>query len=276
MRVVILEDGERFTTDDFNARPRDMSAKLYRDAAQTATLGNVPVVLPLGNGVGGTTTINSGTCFRTPPAVLEMWAERFGLDALGEHELEPYYRRVERIVNVAQVPPELAGQNAEVVRRGAEALGWHGDYIFRNVRGCVGSGVCNWGCPTSAKQHVGITYMPKAWAAGAVTYTATRARRIEVAGGRARAVEAGAAAQGGARRRGHLHRPPGGAHRGGRRPGARGRGGHRGGRARARRVRHRDRRVRRDLHAAAAAPPGPGRRLRAARPQPHAAPGDRG
>src|SRR3954464_5015607 len=190
MRVVILEDGERFTTDDFTARPRDMTALLYRDAAQTATLGNVPVVLPLGRGVGGTTTVNSGTCFRTPPAVLAMWGERFGLDALGEDELEPFYRRVEREINVVQVPPHLAGRNAEVVKRGADALGWHGDYIFRNVRGCVGSGVCTFGCPTSAKQHTGLTYMPRAWDAGATTYVNTRARRIVMGGGRARGVEA--------------------------------------------------------------------------------------
>src|SRR4051794_7293729 len=190
MRVVILEDGERFTTDDFTARPRDMTARLYRDAGQTATLGNVPVVLPLGRGVGGTTTVNSGTCFRTPPAILEMWGERFGLDALGEDELDPFFRRVEREINVAQVPPELAGRNAEVVKRGVDALGWHGDYIFRNVRGCVGSGVCTFGCPTSAKQHTGLTYVPRAWDAGATTYSGTRARRIWVEGGRARGVEA--------------------------------------------------------------------------------------
>src|SRR3954469_4882840 len=190
MGVVILEDGERYTTDDFHARPRTMSERLYRDAGQTATIGNVPVVLPLGNSVGGTTTINSGTCFRTPPPVLEMWGERFGLDALNECELDPYFRRVERIINVAQVPPDLAGQNAEVVRRGAEALGWSGDYLFRNVRGCVGSGVCAFGCPTSAKQHTGLTYVPRAWDAGATTYTGTRARRIVLTGGRATGVDA--------------------------------------------------------------------------------------
>src|SRR3954469_7606744 len=65
MRVVILEEGHRFTTDDFDARPRNMMPRIYRDAAQTTTLGNVPIVLPLGRGVGGTTMVNSGTCFRT-------------------------------------------------------------------------------------------------------------------------------------------------------------------------------------------------------------------
>jgi choline dehydrogenase-like flavoprotein len=196
MRVVILEEGERFTTDDFDARPRNMSARLFRDGGQTATVGNAPVVLPLGLTVGGSTTVNSGTCFRTPPALLEMWGERFGLAELSSEALDPFFRRVERELNVAQVPPELAGRNAAVVKRGADALGWSGDYIFRNVRGCVGSGVCTFGCPTSAKQHMGLTYVPRAWDAGATTFSRTRARRIVVSGGRARGVEASTAGGG--------------------------------------------------------------------------------
>ena len=194
--VVVLEEGERFVTDDFNGRPRDMTPILYRDGGQVATLGNVPVVLPMGKAIGGSTLINSATCFRTPPPVLEAWVRDFGLEGLAPEAMDPFFRRVERELNVVQVPEEVAGRNAAVVKRGAAALGWHGDYIFRNVRGCVGSGICNWGCPTSAKQHVGITYVPKAWAAGATTYTSCRARRIEVAAGRARAVEASTVAGG--------------------------------------------------------------------------------
>jgi choline dehydrogenase-like flavoprotein len=190
MRVVMLEEGERFTTDDFTARPRAMTARLYRDAGQTTTVGNVPVVLPLGRSVGGTTLVNSGTCFRTPAPVLDMWRERFGLEELSAQTLDPFFRRVERELNVVQVPPEIAGRNAAVAKRGADALGWSGDYVWRNVRGCVGSGVCNFGCPTSAKQHVGMTYVPRAWDAGATTFTGTRARTIELRGGRARGVEA--------------------------------------------------------------------------------------
>src|SRR5438093_860564 len=196
MSVAMLEEGERFTTDDFNARPRDMMARLYRDAGQIATLGNVPVILPLGRSVAGSTLINSGTCFRTPPAVLAMWGERFGLDGMAPAELDPFFRRVERIQNVVQVPPEYAGRNALVVKRGADALGWSGDFIYRNVRGCVGSGICTFGCPTSAKQHVGLTYVPLAWDAGATTYTGARARRLEMEGGRVRAVEASTAGGG--------------------------------------------------------------------------------
>jgi len=190
MRVVILEEGDWWDTDQLRARPRDAMSQLYRDAGQIVTLGNPPIVLPLGRAVGGTTLVNSGTCFRTPGAVLELWQDRFGLEALTEAELDPYFRRVERILNVAQVPAELAGANAEVVRRGAQALGLSGDYMYRNVRGCVGSGVCAYGCPTAAKQHVGITYVPQAWAAGATTFTGVRARRLELRGGRVVGVSA--------------------------------------------------------------------------------------
>jgi choline dehydrogenase-like flavoprotein len=191
MSVAMLEEGEWHETDEFSARPRDMTARLYRDAGQVTTVGAPPIVLPLGRGVGGTTLVNSGTCFRTPPPVLELWRERFGLEQLTEAALDPFFRRVERVLNVAQVPADLAGRNAAIVRRGAEALGWSGDFLYRNVRGCVGSGVCVFGCPTGAKQHTGITYVPRAWAAGATTYTGARAETIELRDNRAREVVAG-------------------------------------------------------------------------------------
>ena len=44
-----------------------------------------------------------------------MWRERFGLEELTPDELDPYFRRVERILNVAQVPPDLAGRNARSI-----------------------------------------------------------------------------------------------------------------------------------------------------------------
>jgi choline dehydrogenase-like flavoprotein len=140
MRVALLEEGRWEDTDSFTARPREMTTRLYRDAGQVATLGRPPILLPLGKAVGGTTLINSGTCFRTPAAVLARWRTELGLEGFTEAELEPWFRRVERELNVVQVPPDLAGRNAAVVRRGVEALGWSGDFLYRNVRGCVGAG----------------------------------------------------------------------------------------------------------------------------------------
>ncbi len=188
-RVVVLEQGPPHDADGFTARPMEMMARLYRDGGQTMTLGAPPILLPLGRGLGGTTLVNSGTCFRTPAHVLERWRTEHGLELSGG-ELDPCFERVERALSVAEVAPELAGANAAVALRGAQRLGWSHGYLRRNARGCVGSGVCAFGCPTSAKQHVGITYLPRAEAAGATVLTGADVQRILVEGGRARGVRA--------------------------------------------------------------------------------------
>lgn len=188
-RVVLLEQGARHDADGFTARPPEMLARLYRDGGQSTTLGMPPIVLPLGRGIGGTTLVNSGTCFRTPPRVLDRWTREFGLE-LDEATLAPCFERVERALSVAEVTPELAGANAAVARRGAEKLGWSHGYLHRNARGCVGSGVCAFGCPTSAKQHTGITYIPRAAAASAEIVTGADVREIVLERRAARGVRA--------------------------------------------------------------------------------------
>jgi choline dehydrogenase-like flavoprotein len=187
--VALLEQGPWHDPDGFTASPPQMLAKLYREAGQTLTVGTPPIVLPLGGGLGGTTLVNSGTCFRTPPHVLERWREDFGLE-LDSETLERCFRRVEEALSVSEVTPELAGRNAAVSLRGAQRLGWSHGYLRRNARGCVGSGVCAFGCPTSAKQHTGITYVPRAEKAGARILTGATVRELDVRGGRVHGVHA--------------------------------------------------------------------------------------
>ncbi|HEX8205122.1 MAG TPA: GMC family oxidoreductase [Solirubrobacteraceae bacterium] len=184
LSVAMLEEGEWVEADELTARPRDISPKLYRDGAQVITTGNVAIPLPLGRAVGGTTILNSATCYRTPPAVLERW----GL--WSSEELEPWFRRVERIFNVCRVPREVAGRNAHVMERGADALGWSGEYLHRAARGCIGSGVCAFGCPSGGKQHTGNTYVPLAWDHGATTFTGCRVTEVLVRDRRATGVVA--------------------------------------------------------------------------------------
>jgi choline dehydrogenase-like flavoprotein len=190
--VVVLEQGGEHPADGFTARPPQMLARLYRDGGQTVTVGRPPVALPLGRGIGGTTLVNSGTCFRTPDHVLERWRREFGLE-LDAGTLDDAFDRVERALSVSEVAPELAGNNAAVIRRGAERLGWSHGYLKRNAKGCVGSGVCVFGCPTSAKQHTGITYIPRARQAGATILTGIDARHVLVKSSRVTGVEARAA-----------------------------------------------------------------------------------
>src|SRR5215213_11528900 len=185
MRVVVLEEGAQRGVADATGRPRDTLPRLYRDGGQVATIGRPPIMLPLGRGTGGTTFVNSGTCFRTPAGVLARWRDEHGIDGL----TDDCFERVERALGVAEVPAALAGRNAALLRRGAERLGWSGGYLRRNARGCQGSGVCAFGCPTGAKQHAGEVYLPRAQAAGATLVTGARADRILVRDGRAAGVE---------------------------------------------------------------------------------------
>jgi choline dehydrogenase-like flavoprotein len=115
--VVVLEQGPRHDADDFTAHPPQMLARLYRDAGQTMTIGSPPILLPLGQGLGGTTLVNSGTCFRTPANVLERWREEYGLELDGA-AIDACFDRVEQSLSVAEVTPELAGANAAIARLG--------------------------------------------------------------------------------------------------------------------------------------------------------------
>ena len=78
--TVIVEEGERWTVErDRDSHPLDRFAGIYRDGGTTMALGNPPIALPLGRAVGGTTVIDSGTCFRPPTAVATSWHREHGL-----------------------------------------------------------------------------------------------------------------------------------------------------------------------------------------------------
>jgi len=94
--VVLLEEGKYFTRKDFSDNRAEQSLKLYRNLGALPTLGNTTILLPTGRTVGGSTTINSGTCFRVPEWVLDHWQSELGLTTLTKEHLEPYYRRSKR------------------------------------------------------------------------------------------------------------------------------------------------------------------------------------
>ncbi len=157
----------------------------------------------MGRAVGGTTVVNSGTCFRTPDAVLATWAAS-GIRGVGPEAMAPWFEAVEEVLGVQPVPEEVLGSNGEVMRRGAEQLGLSGGPIRRNIRGCHGHGVCAFGCPVDAKQAMHLSYLPRATAAGARVFSGARVRKIRLQAGRAAGVVADVLDQTG-RRRGTLH-----------------------------------------------------------------------
>ncbi|MFK4148477.1 GMC family oxidoreductase N-terminal domain-containing protein [Streptomyces sp. NPDC004065] len=177
--VVILEEGDHHSTASFARRaPLDRFTDLYRDGGATAAVGAPPLLLPAGRAVGGTTVVNSGTCYRTPRQVLDRWSGRFGFrlaDGLDAHLDE-----VEALLRVAPQPLGVLGRNGRLALAGAERLGWRAGPLRRNAPGCAGSCQCVVGCPTGAKQSVQLSVLPGACAAGARIVTGARVRRVLV------------------------------------------------------------------------------------------------
>lgn len=176
--VVVLEEGHYHDRRDFTGKLTEVIPKLYRASGATAAIGNTLIPIPVGKSVGGTTTINSGTCLRTPSAILQAWRDE-GLSGLSDAALEPYFDRVEAMLRVQRADSKFVGEIGAVIQRGAEAMGMTQAHpLMRNAEGCDGQGLCQFGCPTDAKQSTNVSFMPRALESGAFLYTGVRAQRL--------------------------------------------------------------------------------------------------
>ncbi len=188
--VVVLEEGGYYTKDRYSTYKPAIAMKiLYRDYGATIAFGKNPIMLPLGRAVGGTTVINSGTCFRTPDNVLSDWAERYGVENASSKEMEPYFQQVEKTINVMPVSPQVLGKNGLIFKRGADALGMSNGMLMHNMINCHGCGRCAFGCPHDAKQAVHLNFIPSAIRNGARVYANARAEKITVESNRVTRIE---------------------------------------------------------------------------------------
>jgi choline dehydrogenase-like flavoprotein len=187
--VVVVEEGRRFTVDEFRTRhPAERFGMLYRDGGATVAIGRPPVVLPIGRGVGGTTLVNSGTCYRPPGAVLRRWRDDAGLALADPDRLTPFVDDVWATLQVAPVPLDIMGANGRTMLAGADALGWAAGPLHRNAPGCGGCCQCAIGCPRNAKFGVHLNALPDACAAGTRIVSDLRVSRILHERGRATGV----------------------------------------------------------------------------------------
>jgi choline dehydrogenase-like flavoprotein len=189
--TVVIEEGRRWTVEEFRGtHPIDRYAGLYRGAGATVALGRPSVVLPIGRAVGGTTVVNSGTCYRPPPGVVRRWRDDFGLELADPDRLGQRLDDVERTLRVAPVPLEIMGRNGRLLLDAATTLGWRAAPIPRNAPGCEGCCQCAIGCPRNAKFGVHLNALPQACAAGARIISHARVERVLHGQGRARGVRA--------------------------------------------------------------------------------------
>jgi len=186
LNVILIEEGPLATSSDFHMLEAEAYTQLYQESSARKTKDKAINILQ-GRCVGGGTTVNWTSSFRTPEPTLAHWAQEFGIAGFGAADLAPWFERVEQRLGIA---PWLAApnENNQALRRGASVLGVSSGEIRRNVRGCWNLGYCGMGCPTNAKQSMLVTTIPAALARGASLVTRARAWTIEHVDGRASAL----------------------------------------------------------------------------------------
>ena len=185
LRVAVLEEGEHHPTERFTTNTLDMLRLLYRDCGASTTLGRAPIQFSEGRCVGGSTVVNGGMAFRAAPRVLDGWRSASGIRDL---DLSAEYERVERFLSVRTPDAGSIGRDQQLLKAGAERLGWRTIECRRAHVHCGGCNVCVWGCPTGAKQSTLVSYLPRAVRFGATVWTGARVDRVVFAGKRANGV----------------------------------------------------------------------------------------
>ncbi|HYD96072.1 MAG TPA: GMC family oxidoreductase [Noviherbaspirillum sp.] len=176
LRVVLIEEGPLKSSKDFKMREADAYPTLYQESAARKTKDKAINILQ-GRAVGGSTTVNWTSSFRTPDNTLAYWQKAYGLKDYAPDALAPWFAMMERRLNVGvwTTPPN---ENNDLLKRGAAKLGIPAAAILRNVRDCWNLGYCGMGCPTNAKQSMLVTTIPAALSRGATLLTRTRADKL--------------------------------------------------------------------------------------------------
>jgi choline dehydrogenase-like flavoprotein len=173
LSVVLLEEGPLKSSSDFRMRESDAYPQLYQESAGRRTKDKAINVLQ-GRCVGGGTTVNWTSSFRTPEPTLAWWASHYGIAGFAPADLAPYFSEMEARLSIG--PWTMApNANNEALARGAGRIGIPTQAIRRNVKNCWNLGYCGVGCPINAKRSMLVTTIPDALERGATLVSGVRA-----------------------------------------------------------------------------------------------------
>lgn len=187
-KVIMVEEGRLYHQKHFTMDEHWSYSRLYQEGMSRVTRDGGISILQ-GRCVGGSTTVNWTSSFRTPEQTLKHWQRRFGVKDCEPESLAPWFADREQRQNIATWQAEPNPNNA-VLKEGCERLGWHWQAIPRNVKACWNLGYCGFGCPTNAKQGMLTTTVPGALNHGSELIHCLRAEKLVHAGGRVKQLEA--------------------------------------------------------------------------------------
>lgn len=189
LRVLVLEQGPRFTRQEFTGGEFEMAGALYEDWGGFLTADGT-MTLAFAHGYGGSTLVYTGTSLPAPERVIRRWA----VPGLDHADLARRCARYLEEDHAHLLPPDEMNDNNRLFVAGARAAGFTAEQFPVNVRGCKGSSLCNLGCPNDAKQGTNRVQLPNAERQG--VEVVTRAEVVRIAANRTLAVRVGAPAPG--------------------------------------------------------------------------------
>lgn len=214
LRVVCLEQGDWVNPTDYPANFPEWELLIQKKWSHEPNVRALPSDYPLDvaqsdispvmfNAVGGSSIYFGAHWPRLMPSDFRVKT----LDGVADdwpisyEELAPYYARIDQLIGVSGVPGDPAypdhddyplpplplGAAGLKAAASANALGWHWwpgpnaipSQKFRDLSQCARWGVCEWGCPESAKASSDVAWWPHALRSGATLITGARARRVE-------------------------------------------------------------------------------------------------
>jgi choline dehydrogenase-like flavoprotein len=176
LKVILVEEGPLKSSRDFHMKEADAYPQLYQESAARKTRDKAITILQ-GRCVGGSTTVNWTSSFRTPETTLAHWRDVQGLAGYTPDALRPWFETMESRLSIAswQIPPN---RNNALLATGAHKLRIPSAAVRRNVKGCTNIGYCGMGCPINAKQSMLVTTIPAALDAGATLLVNAQAVRL--------------------------------------------------------------------------------------------------
>ena len=181
--VLIVEEGPWVEQGSVVPFSLDQMDRQYRSGGVTVALGLPSIAYTEGRCAGGGTEVNSGLYWRPPEATLDAWRTKYRIKDFDTDHLLSICGEVEATLSVQKVPGEHTPAS-DILRRGADRLGWRNDEIPRWMTYPDGAGAAD-----GRRQSMTRTYLPRAFAAGGRILCEHRLDTIVRSGRRARSAE---------------------------------------------------------------------------------------
>ncbi len=173
VRILLLEKGPKLADDEFTGAEVEMAGALYEDSGGFLTADGT-MTLAFGRAYGGSTVVYTGTSLVAPERVIDGWR----VPDLTHADIARRSNRFKIQNNVHLLEPHLLNDNNRLFVEGCAAAGYHAEQFPLNLRGCLGSSLCNLGCPNAAKQGTNRVQLPEAERNGVEVVTRADVRRV--------------------------------------------------------------------------------------------------